>query len=68
MPTNSQLVFEFSTFRLNADSLVLYHENEIIRGVEKHSLRFFRLSLAFANQIATYDEIVSCLARRRVRG
>lgn len=58
MAANFQSVFEFDRFRFDADTLVLYHSGEIVRGAEKHSLEVLAVLLRSDDRVASYDDII----------
>lgn len=54
----SHKVYEFKGFRFDADALVLYHGEQIVRDAEKKSLAVLGAMLSNGTEVTNYDEII----------
>jgi DNA-binding winged helix-turn-helix (wHTH) protein len=61
MSTPPHEVFRFGDFRLDADKLLLYHKDILLKGVEKKGLEVLAAILRSGGDVATYDEIIEAV-------
>lgn len=64
----SQHVYKFNDFQLDAERFALYHQDEVVRGVEKKSLEVLAVLLRNADRLVSHDEIIKWVWRDNPHG
>lgn len=58
MAENIPRIVEFCGFRFNIDALVLYRDGQVVRGIEKQSLKVLAVLIQAPDQLASFDTVI----------